>query len=180
MLIFCGSLGSIAILSGLRLGLWLTHSDNNQPGNDAPSVLETSSIDLTSGGGDATLSASNMVPGDAVTAAITMTNSGSRPMTYSMSSALASAGGEALSAALVLTVKTVGSSCADFDGTTLFDGPLAAAGFGSQDNGRPLPGATAEILCFRASLPQATGNALQGKATAVTFTFGATVRSAAR
>jgi hypothetical protein len=138
-----------------------------------PTYFETSSIDLSSGTGNATLSATGMAPGDAVGAAITVSNSGARPMVYGMRLSLASAAGVALAAALDLTIKTIGSSCDDFDGTTLYDGRLAEAAFGSPVNGRPLPAATAEILCFRATLPVATGNAQQGTSTAVTLMFSA-------
>jgi hypothetical protein len=167
--VLCLGLGYNAIISRSQLSI---------DGDSAR--LEASSIDLTTGGADAILSARGMLPGDAVTSAITITNSGRQPMTYAMSLGLASASGAALAGALVLTIKTVGSSCADFDGTTLFDGPLDQAAFGSQANGRPLPAATAEILCFQAALPFATGNALQGAATTVTLTFGADLQAAVR
>jgi hypothetical protein len=167
--VFCIGLGSKTIISGLR---------STEVGD--PAGIETSSIDLTTRPGKATLSARVLAPGDAVAAAITITYSSREAMTYGMSSGLVSASGAALAGALVLTIKTVGSSCADFDGTTLFDGPLDQAAFGSQANGRPLPAATAEILCFRAALPLDTGNALQGAATTVTLTFGAGLQAAVR
>lgn len=163
-------LASIVIVSGW--GAWRTDGGDRANGPD-PATFDSSSIDLNAGSGDATLSATNMVPGDSVKAAITLANSGSQQMTYAMTSGPTAAGGAALSAALALTIKTVGSSCAAFDGTTLFDGPLDHAAFGSEGDGRSLPAATAEILCFRATLPHGTGDALQGTATAVTLTFGA-------
>jgi hypothetical protein len=167
--VLCLGIASKAIMSGSL----------SARGGD-PLRLETTSIELTTGSGEATLSARDMAPGDMATAAITLANSGRQPMTYAMSLGLASASGAALAGALVLTIKTVGSSCADFDGTSLFDGPLDKAAFGSQANGRPLPAATAEILCFRAALPLDTGDALQGVATTVTLTFGADLQAAAR
>lgn len=167
LIVVCIWLGANAVMSGWRSG-------------DDLRRLEISSIDLATGARDATLSARGMAPGDAVTAAITVANSGRRPMTYAMSRGLVSAGGAALATALTLTIKTVGSSCADFDGTTLFDGPLDEAAFGSEANGRPLPAATAEILCFRIGLPFDTGNALQGAATTVTLSFGASTQAAVR
>jgi hypothetical protein len=74
---------------------------------------------------------------------------------------------------LLLTVKSVGSSCAAFDGETLYDGTLDAATIASADAGRSLPAASAEILCFRAFLPEDTGNDAQGGATTVTLAFAA-------
>lgn len=167
--VVCLGLGSNAIMSC------------SQPADGgAPRRLEISSIDLTTGTRDAILEARGMVPGDAVTAAVTVTNSGRQPMTYAMSRGLVSAGGAALSAALVLTIKTIGSSCADYDGTTLFDGPLDEAAFGGEGNGRPLLAATAEILCFRAALPLDVDNALQGAATTATLSFGSSWQAAVR
>lgn len=138
------------------------------------SRLESASLDLTTTGElDAVISAHDMVPGDTVTAAVTITNSGPRPMTYGMRRGDVTAGGWTLAAELVFTVKTVGSSCADFDGTSLFDGPLSEAAFGIDGGGRLLPAATAEILCFRAVLPLHAADALQGATTTVTLSFAA-------
>ncbi len=140
----------------------------------APDRFEISSIDLSADARDATLSARDLVPGDSVAASITVTNSGREPVTYAMRRGLVAVGGHRLSAALLLTIKTIGSSCADFDGMTLFDGPLDDAAFGNEVDGRPLPAATAEILCFRADLPWDSDNGLQGSTTTVTLSFGAT------
>jgi hypothetical protein len=142
--------------------------------------LKVSSIDLASGAADATVWAANMLPGDTVATAVTVSNSGRQPMNYAMSRGLVAADGAALSKALVLTIKTIGSSCADFDGTTLFEGPLNDAAFGGEGGGRQLPGATAEILCFRAALPLHAGNQLQGAATTVTLSFGSVRQAATR
>jgi hypothetical protein len=95
-----------------------------------------------------------------------------------MSRGAVSVDGSALAAALVLTIKTIGSSCEDQDGTTLFDGPLDAADVGSEGNGRPLAAATAEILCLRVELPRDTDNKLQGAAATISLTFGSTRQAA--
>ena len=142
-------------------------------GEDDPRRLEVSSIDLSGGKQDAILSARDMLPGDAVTAAVTVANSGRQPMTYGMSHGPMSADGARLSAALVLTIRTVGSSCADHDGVILFEGPLDQAAFGAGGDARPLPPATAEILCFRIALPVGADNELQRAATTVSLSFGA-------
>jgi hypothetical protein len=142
--------------------------------------LEISSIDLTSGPRDSIFSARGMVPGDTAQATITLANPGRQPMSYTMHRGPVSPGGSALAAALIVTVKTAGSSCADFDGITLYDGPLLEAGFGSEGIGRLLPAASAEILCFHAVLPRSAGNALQGQSATVTLTFGASWQGAAR
>jgi len=166
-------------LMGVCLGLGL-NTVLRESGSADQAGLEISSIDLTSGAADATVWAADMLPGDTVATAVTVANSGRQPMNYAMSRGLVAAGGAALSRALVLTIKTIGSSCADFDGTALFEGPLDEAGFGSEGSGRPLPGATAEILCFRAALPLDSGNHLQGAATTVTLSFGSIRQAASR
>jgi len=145
---------------------------------DRRSGLQVSSIDLASGMRDVVLSASDMMPGDEVTAAVTVANSGSKTLTYTMRRGLWSTDGLALSTALLVTVRTVGSSCADFDGTVLYDGPLDAAALGGDGSGRPLPAATAEILCFRAMLPRDAGDAAQGATTTVALAFESTAETA--
>lgn len=173
---------AIVALAAICLALgWYAFRPGAVPADaDDRDGFETASLDLTTGPLDAVVSAHDMVPGDTVTAALTITNSGPTPMTYGMRSGDVTAGGAVLAAELVFTVKTVGSSCADFDGTSLFDGPLDEAAFGVDGNGRALPAATAEILCFRATLPLDATNALQGAATTVTLSFTADPQAAPR
>lgn len=171
---------TIVGLTGVGLGLAsnAVMSGSRPASVDAPGGLEISSIDLTTGTRGAVLSARDMVPGGEVTAAVTVANSGRQPLTYSMRRDHVSAEGDALSAALVLTIRTIGSSCADFDGTTLFAGPLDEAAFGRAGDDRRLPGATAEILCFRAALPLESDNRLQGATTTVSLWFDARLQGA--
>ena len=127
---------------------------------------------------------SNMQPGDSVTNSITVTNSGNVQLRYAISSSATNADSKALKDQLVLTVKTVdvttpGTPCNDFDGTQLYTGDLdSTAGKlvgdntqGSQAGDRTLASSANETLCFRASLPLATGNTYQGATTTATFTF---------
>ena len=140
---------------------------------DAPVRPQIAAIELITGAGEATLSARNMAPGDTVAAVMTITNSGRQDLAYALTHDPIPADGAALAASLVLTIKTVGTSCADFDGTTLYDGPLDATAFGGGADGRRLAAATAEILCFRAVLPLETGNGQQSLDTTVTLQFSA-------
>jgi hypothetical protein len=76
------------------------------------------------------------------------------------------------------TTALLGTSCAVFDGASVYTGMLSAAAFGNLAQGaqagdRMLNAAANETLCFQASLPVATGNAYQGAATTTTFTFSA-------
>jgi|SRR5450759_264377 hypothetical protein len=95
-----------------------------------------------------------------------------------MTSASTNADAKGLMNQLTLTVKTLGTSCALFDGTSLYTGALASAAVGDPTQGaqagdRTLAAAGSESLCFRATLPLATGNAYQNATTTTTFTFQA-------
>ena len=131
-------------------------------------------IDITSSPTVA-FTVSAMVPGDNNTQALTIANAGTAPLRY----ALTSLATNALGGTLTLTVKALGTSCAAFDGTSILAAtPLNGALIGSATQGaqagdRVLAAATNEVLCFRVSLPLATGNALQGTTSAATFTFDA-------
>ena len=89
------------------------------------------------------------------------------------------ADGKNLATQMTLTIKTLGTSCAAFDGTDVYaTASLGSAAFGSATAGadsgdRALAAAASETLCFRASLPLATGNPYQGAVTTTTFTFDA-------
>ena len=137
-------------------------------------TFTSGTIDITSSPTVAfTLSA--MMPGDANTQALTIANAGTGALRYSLTTVATNTLGDTLT----LTAKTVGTSCATFDGTTVLAATIldgAAIGNPTQgaDSGdRTLAAAASEILCFRVSLPLATGNALQGISSAVTFTFDA-------
>ena len=131
-------------------------------------------IDITSSPAVA-FTVTNMLPGDANTQALTIANAGSAQFRYAMSTVATTA----LGTSLQLTVKTLGTDCATFDGTsvlaatTLNGAAIGLATPGNQAGDRILNAATNEVLCFRVSLPGGTLNALQGLTSAVTFTFDA-------
>jgi len=116
-----------------------------------------------------------MVPGDTNTQALTISNNGTAALRY----ALTSVATNTLGTTLTLTVKTLGTSCAAFDGTSVIAATaLNGAAIGSPVQGanagdRTLAAAASEVLCFRIILPLATGNTLQGATSAATFTFDA-------
>jgi Camelysin metallo-endopeptidase. len=116
-----------------------------------------------------------MMPGDANTQALTIANAGTGALRYSLTTVATNT----LGAALTLTVKTLGTNCTAFDGTTVLAATaLNGAAIGSPAQGadagdRVLAAATNEVLCFRVSLPLATGNGMQGISSSVTFTFDA-------
>ena len=133
-----------------------------------------------------TLGASNMMPGDSLTDDVVVENDGTAQLRYSLTTSSTNADGKDLRSQLLLTVKTIdvttpGTPCNDFDGSStlingislgtpaVFGNPAA----GAQAGDRNLGAAASETLCFRISLPLATGNAYAGAATTTTFTFAA-------
>ena len=118
-----------------------------------------------------------MMPGDASTQALTVTNGGTGDLRYAMSTVATNT----LGAQLQLTVKTQdgGGGCAAFTGTSVLAATtLNGAAIGSNTQGaqagdRNLAAGASEVLCFRVSLALSTGNAFQGVSSAATFTFDA-------
>ena len=137
-------------------------------------TFTSGTIDITSSPTVAfTLAA--MMPGDANTQALTIANAGTGALRYSLTTVATNTLGDALT----LTVKTLGTSCAAFDGTTVLaatalDGATIGNPAQGADSGdRALAAASSEVLCFRVTLPLAAGNTLQGVNSSVTFTFDA-------
>ena len=121
----------------------------------------------------ASLSTSNMKPGDVKYATLKVENAGSIASTYTMTSAESEA---ALSGELQLGA-VVGAATCDATGYTaavtagtvvIANGDLAAAAISTP---RPLAAAASETLCFRVELPSATTDTFQGLTSTSTFTF---------
>jgi hypothetical protein len=126
----------------------------------------------------ALLTAGAMMPGDTVSGSLVMSNTGTSQLRYAMTSSSTNTDTKGLMNQITLTIKTLGTSCATFDGTTVYSGTLASAAFGNpapgaQAGDRTLDAASNETLCFQANLPSATGNMFQGATTTTTFTFSA-------
>jgi len=129
----------------------------------------------------ALISYSDMLPGDSVTAALTVSNTGTGQLRYAMTSASTNADSKALRDQMTLVVKTKDTDtagCGNWNGTQLFNGALSAAAFGdvtsgAQSGDRPVDSGSSEVLCFRATLPIGTGDAFQSATTTTTFTFAA-------
>jgi predicted ribosomally synthesized peptide with SipW-like signal peptide len=180
----------IAATVVLVVGLTLTWSRNTlavftDQDTVGANTFTAGTISLTTSPTTALITYSNMQPGDAVTNPMVVTNAGNSQLRYAISSTATNADGKALKDQLVLTIKTIdittpATPCDNFDGTsTLYTGDLdSTAGKivgdntqGSQAGDRVLNAAANETLCFRASLPLATGNTYQSGATTATFTF---------
>ena len=136
----------------------------------------TGTIDVNSNPAVLT-SVTNMMPATSRRRPLTISNDGTGDLRYAMSVAATNP----LGAALQLTVKAAdaGGGCAAFTGATVLAATtLNGAGWGSSTQGaqagdRNLTAGSAEVLCFRVSLPLSTGNGLQGATSAATFTFDA-------
>ena len=172
-----GLLGVLAGVAGLAL-----FTDSASVGSN---TFSTSSIDIATSPTSALVTFSGMVPGDAVTNPLVVSNNGTMQLRYASSSSATNADALALKDALTLTIKTIdvttpGTPCDDFDGTELYTGDLdASAGLlvgdpaqGADSGDRVLAASASETLCFKVELPgSATGP--EGAATTATFTFDA-------
>ena len=144
-------------------------------------TFTTGTIDLTTSPASAFLTASNMMPSDVVNSSLTVTNNGNSTLRWAMTTAATNVDTKGLKDQLGLVIKTKDTNtagCTNFNGTQLYSGSLAAGAIGDpatgdQGSDRTLAGVSSEILCFRTTLPQNTGNAYQGAATTATFTFSA-------
>ncbi len=157
----------------------------SSPGNN----FSKGTIDLTAAPETAAVAFAGMMPGDAVTNPIVISNRGTIPLRYSVNSAATNNDGKGLKDQMVLRVKTVdvttpASACDNFDGRQLYTGDLDSTagriigdpaqgqhGVGENGGDRVLDATNSETLCFRVSLPRETGNAFQAATTTVTFTF---------
>jgi len=169
-----GFLAALLSLSVITLGAGIFSLAIFTDSAASTGSFATGTIDITSSPA-VVFTVSDMMPGDANTQALTIANAGTATLRYSMTSAATNV----LGTTLQLEVKTLGTNCATFDGTTIV-GPttlngalIGSAAVGAQAGDRVLAAATNEVLCFQVSLPWATGNALQNTNSAVTFTFAA-------
>jgi len=170
------------LLAGLLVGSIITVGGSLALFTNTPTLggngFTTGSVILGLNPATALLTAAAMVPGDTVAGSLVVSNTGTAQLRYAMTSASTNADGLGLMNQISLTVKTLGTSCAVFDGTSLYTGALSAAFFGNPAQGqqagdRVLNAGASETLCFQANLPAATGNGFQGATTTTTFTFSA-------
>jgi hypothetical protein len=144
----------------------------------ATNSFTTATLDIAASPASAVVSSSNLQPGDEINGTLTLTNSGSVTLRFAMTTTATDPDGKALKSLLTLKIKTSGTSCAAFDGSTLYDGILASAALGNpavgqQTGDRQLAAAASEQLCFRVAMPDSAGNAYQHADTVATFTFAA-------
>lgn len=135
-------------------------------------AFTTGTIDISTTPATALFSVSAMMPGDTSSQSIVVSNAGTGALRYAISTAVVT--GPALAGQLLLDIYA-GATCT---GTPLYSGALGSTALGSNVQGaqagdRALAGGTNESLCFKATLPLATGNSFQNTSTNVTFTFDA-------
>ena len=149
-------------------------------------VFTTGSVDLSASPATAVVTASNMAPGDTVTAPLTVNNAGTLAYRYSLLSTVTASTPD-LAAQLDFTVKVGVTTCttAGFAATgTVLYGPsdlgsttgtkiFGDAATGGQTGDRTLSASSSEVLCLQVSLPSATGNTYQTKTTTATLRFDA-------
>ena len=144
-------------------------------------VFTTGTIDISVAPATAILTATTMMPGDTVNGSAVVTNAGTAQLRYSITGIATNPDTKGLASQLTVTIKTLGTSCAAWDGTQLYSGVVGYATTnlvgdptqGGQAGDRTLNASANETLCMRATLPLATGNAYQGATTTMTFTFDA-------
>jgi hypothetical protein len=167
-------LGAAATIGAASFSLALFTSSATVSAN----AFTSGTIVLGANPATALLTAGNMMPGDTVSGSLVISNTGTSQLRYAMTGSSTNADTKGLMNQVTLTIKTLGTSCATFDGTTVYSGTLASPAFGNpaagaQAGDRTLNAASTETLCFQANLPSATGNAYQGATTTTTFTFDA-------
>lgn len=150
----------------------------------AATFTSAGGIQLTMSPTSALVSYGGMLPGDAVTNSVVVTNAASIQLRYAISSSATNPDSKGLKDQLTLVVKTVdattpGTPCDDFDGTQLYTGDLDSTtgnlvgdnAQGAQAGDRTLDGSASETLCFQAALPSATADSYAGATTTATFTL---------
>lgn len=152
----------------------------------ASNTFSTGTIDLGTTPTSALVTYSAMAPGDSTTQSLSVSNDGTLPLRYAISSTATNADSKALKDQLTLTIKAIdvttpGSPCNDFDGAQIYTGDtdstagklVGDSAQGAHTDDRTLTASTSETFCFRVQLPSSSGNTYQGASTTVTFTFDA-------
>lgn len=144
-------------------------------------TFSTGSVDISTSPTSALVTFSGMVPGDEVTAPLTVSNIGTLQLRYAMTTSIS--GSTTLSDGLELQIKSGVTTCTnagfDADGTNVYaTGTLTAGAIGNPAQGnqagdRTLNASANEVLCFQVRLPSNAGSNLQGLSTTATFTFAA-------
>ncbi len=171
------SLGVVASLSATgTLAYWTDEA------TISGTTLTSGTIDLKVGGQDSVtgytdLDLSAMVPGNSTAATITVQNTGTAPLQWTLASSYSDTGGPGLGAALSATVTDAasisGTAPAETCGGTTLSSATALGG-ALVSPGRPLAAGASETVCLQITLDATASSALQGTSTAVTLAFTGT------
>jgi hypothetical protein len=183
-LLLCG-VALLGALTGVVNGS--TYASFGSTATGGANVFAAGTVDIASSPASALLSFSDLVPGETVTAPLTVNNSGSLQLRYAVTSSVSNPDGKAIGSQLTLTIKSGVTTCTNggfgSSGTVLY-GSAALGAIGSTINligtpggfpngGRTLNASTGETLCFQVGLPASTPTSYQGAATTATFAFSA-------
>jgi hypothetical protein len=168
-LIAISALAACVSLGGLSLFTESVDNDGN--------AFTSGSVDISTSPASAFITMSGMAPGDSVTDQVAVSNDGTLELRYAMTTVATNTDSLNLRDALTLTIKTLGTDCATFDGTELYTGTLASGAVGDPTQGadtgdRTLAASASEDLCFKVELPSGATDP-EGAATTATFTFAA-------
>ena len=176
---------AVGALSGLVEGDTVAYFQSTATAKS--NSFNAKTVDIASSPSSAFVTLGGMVPGETVTAPLTITNSGTLQMRYAVASTVTD-DGKGIGAQLDLTIKQGVTNCttAGFGatGTVIYgaDGPLGAIGSSLNlignpasfpNGGRTLAASANEVLCFQVKLPAASGTTYQGATTTATFAFNA-------
>ena len=146
-------------------------------------AFATGNVDIAATPATAVVTMPAMVPGDEVTAPLTVENLGTTELRYAATSTSAE---DVLASALVLTIRSGVTSCDDTNwdatGTEIYSGILGATTtaplFGSPTTGaqagdRVLAAGADESLCVNVALPLGAASSVADLSTDATFAFAA-------
>jgi hypothetical protein len=150
----------------------------------AGNTFTSGSVNLSATPTTSAITMAGMAPGDRVTAPITVSNTGTLPLLYAVSSVTTE---DVVAAQLELTIKTGVTTCSNAgfatDGVAVYSaGDLGSttgtkligdSAQGPQAGDRALAASASEVLCAQVVLPTTTDNTFQNKSTTATLTFNA-------
>ncbi|MEO8469952.1 MAG: hypothetical protein ABI573_09830 [Chloroflexota bacterium] len=161
-----------AITIGGAITLALLTSQNSKV---EPVAVGTITLGVTPT--SALVSLAAMVPGDGVSATLTVQNTGTGTFRYAMTSSASDLDSKHLAQGLTLVVERR-TGCSGSVLETLYSGSVASAAFGNPNPGadtgdRQLGSGASEELCFRVTLPTGSDTAYASASTAWTLTMWA-------
>ena len=155
------------------------HAANHDPAAASSRAFSTGRVDISASPAQMLVGLSGIAPGDGVALPLTISNAGTIPLRYAMTTKID--GSSVLSDGLILSVRSDGVTCSNAvqaGGTEVYHGPLTDGAIGDPERGhqagdRTLDASESEMLCFHVRVPVAAADALQNLTVTATFTFGA-------